>query len=442
MEYKDKVISIEKALSFVKSDSHIFTGLGAGEAQLFMDSLPTISDKVRNVTITNCLPLGKGEYLKREYRHAFKCDGWFYSPPLRKGHPNGNVSFIPNHLHFAGPRRLLHIPHPDIFVGVCSTPDKHGYVSLSVSNTYEKRVMEAAKLVILEVNPNYPRTFGDCEVHVNDVDYFVEVDYQVPLLPEGDFTEKDKIIGDLIAEKVQDGDCIQIGIGGIPNAVCSALYGKKHLGIHTELLTTGMMKLMKAGVVDNSRKTLHKGRAVTTMIMGTRELYEFVDDNPAISLMDGAYVNDPYVIAKNDNQVSINTAMEVDLTGQVCSESIGSLQFSGAGGQADTAIGAQMSKGGRSFIALYSTAMVRNPVTGEKEEVSKIVAQLKPGAIVTLQRQDVQYIVTEYGIADLYGKSVKERVEALIAIAHPKFREQLYKEALECKIIGNIHDED
>lgn len=442
MDYKEKVISLEKALSFVKSNDQIVTGLGCEEAQAFMDGLPTIANRVKNVTITNCLPLGKCEYLKREYRHSFNCDGWFYSPLLRKAHPNGNVSFIPNHLHFAGPRRLEHIPHPDIFVAVCSKPDKHGYVSLSLSNTYEKRCLDAAKLVILEVNPNYPRAFGDCEVHINDVDYFVEVNYPIPVVPEGVFSEKDKIIGDLIAKEIRDGDCIQIGIGGIPNALCASLGNKKHLGIHTELLTTGMMKLIKAGVIDNSCKQIQKGKSVTTMIMGTPELYEFVDDNPTVAVMDGSYVNNPYVIAQNDNQVSINTALEVDLTGQVCSESIGSVQFSGAGGQADTAIGAQLSKGGRSFICLYSTAFVKNPATGEKEEVSKIVAQLKAGAIVTLQRQDVQFIVTEYGIADLHGLNVRERVAALIKIAHPKFREQLKKDAIACGIIGNIDDED
>ena len=440
--YQEKVITLEKALSFVKSNDNIVTGLGCGEAKAFMDALPTIADKVRNVTISNCLPLSRGEYLQRQYRHSFGCDGWFYSPPLRKAHPNGNVSFIPNHLHFAATRRLEHIPHPDIFVGTCSTPDKHGYVSMSLSNTYEIRMMRAAKLVILEVNPNYPRTFGDSFVHINDVNYFVEVNYPVPIVPEGTFTEKDKVIGDLIASQVKDGDCIQIGIGGIPDAVCAALATKKHLGIHTELLTTGMMKLMKAGVIDNSMKTLHRGQAVTTMIMGTQELYDFVDDNPAIALMDGCYVNNPYVIAQNDNQVSINTALEIDLTGQVCSESIGPVQWSGAGGQADTAIGAQLSKGGRSFICLYSTAMVKNKETGEKEEVSKIVTKLKEGAVVTLQRQDVNYVVTEYGMVNLWGLNVKERVEALISIAHPKFREQLKKEAIECGIIGNLEDED
>lgn len=442
MNYKDKVISLEKALSFVKSNDQIVTGLGCGEAKAFMDALPTIADRVKNVTINNCLPLSKGEYLDRKYRHSFGCDGWFYSPPLRKAHPNGNVSFIPNHLHFAATRRLEHIPHPDIFVGVCSKPDKHGYVSLALSNTYEARMIKAAKITILEVNPNYPRTWGDCLVKVDDVDYFVDVDYPIPVVPEGTFTEKDKIIGDYVASQVKDGDNIQIGIGGIPDAVCAALYGKKHLGIHTELLTTGMMKLMKAGVVDNSCKNLHPGKAVTTMIMGTPELYEFVDDNPAIALMDGCYVNNPFVIGQNDNQVSINTALEVDLTGQVCSESIGPKQFSGAGGQADTAIGAQLSKGGRSFICLYSTAMVKNPVTGEKEEVSKIVTKLKEGAVVTLQRQDVHYIVTEYGMVNLWGLSVADRVKALISIAHPKFRDQLKKEAIECGIIGNIEDAD
>ena len=227
-----------------------------------------------------------------------------------------------------------------------------------------------------------------------------------------------------------------LGIGGIPNAVADSLMDKKDLGIHTELLTTGMMKLIKAGVVNNSRKNLLPGKSVAVMAMGTKELYDFVDDNPAICIMDGSYLNDPAVIAQNDNQISINSTIEVDLFGQCCSESIGHVQFSGTGGQADTAIGALKSKGGRSVIALYSTAMVKNKVTGEREESSKIVATLKPGAAVSLSRNDVDWVVTEYGAVCLRGTAMEERAKLLISVAHPNFRDQLTEEAKALGIIS------
>ncbi len=432
--YQDKIITVDQALDMVKSNMHIFTGLGGSEAQEFMNKLHTIKDRVKNVHVTNCLPLSSCEYIN--YPESFCADSWFYTPLYRKVHKQGNVSFIPNHLHFAGDRRLEHVK-PDIYIGVATPPDKHGYISLSLGNTYEKKSIRNAKIAILEINPNYPRTFGDVEIHVSEIDYLIPVNYPVPELPDVPFTDKDKKIGDFIAEMINDGDCIQLGIGGIPNAVASALKGKKHLGIHTEMMTSGMAELMELGVIDNSKKNLNNGRLVTTFILGNKKLYDLVDDNPAIMVMDGAYVNNPQIICQNDHQISINTTVEVDLTGQCCSESIGSLQISGSGGQADTAIGARNSKGGKSIIALYSTAMVKNPATGEKEEVSKIVAQLKQGAIVTLQRQDVDYVVTEYGAVNLTGTTVQERVEKLISIAHPKFREQLYQEALACGVIGD-----
>jgi acyl-CoA hydrolase len=436
MNYKDKLISIEEALKLVKSNYMIVTGLGSAEAQLFMNNLHTVADRVENVTITNCLPMSNGEFLKSEYRKAFNVDGWFYSPPLRKAHSNGNISFIPNHLHLAGLKRLAHVK-PNIYVGSATMPDKHGYISLSLSNTYERRMIDAAEIVILEINPNYPRTFGDVEIHYTEVDYLVETDYAVPALPDVVSSEKDIIIGKYIADMIDDGDCIQLGIGGIPNAVAAALKDKNDLGVHTEMMTSGMVELVKLGVINGSKKTLHKGKIVCTFALGNKELYEFLDDNPAVLVMDGHYVNNPDTIAKNDNMVSINTTIEIDLTGQCCSESIGPAQFSGTGGQADTAIGAQKAKNGRSFIALYSTAMVKNKKTGEKEEISKIVPMLKQGAIVSLSRNDVDYVVTEYGVASLRGTNVRERVERIIEIAHPKFKEELRKQAHE---IGLIYD--
>jgi acyl-CoA hydrolase len=368
--------------------------------------------------------------VNEQYKDTFTINSWFFSGDLRKAFQNKNITFIPNQLHFAGVRRLEHIK-PNIYVGNCTPPDKHGFVSLSLSNVYEKTILEQADIVILETNPNFPRTFGDLEVHESEVDYFIQTDYKVPELPDTEPNEKDIKIGEIIASYINDGDSIQLGIGGIPNAVANALTHKKDLGVHTEMLTTGFMKLFQAGAVTNKKKTLHKGKMVAAFALGTKELYDFLDNNPAIALLDGNYVNDPYVIGLNDNQVSINTTIEVDLTGQCCSESIGTTQFSGTGGQTDTATGALRSKNGKSFIALYSTAMVRNVETGLKEEKSKIVATLKKGAAVSLSRNDVDYIVTEYGAVSLRGKSIQERVKLLISIAHPKFRDELTKEAQE-----------
>ncbi len=434
MDYSTKLITVDDAVKLVKSGDHIVTGLGGSEAKDFLTKLHTIASNVENVTVTNCLPQSDFEFMHEEYSHVFSVDGWFYTPLMRKVHKQGNASFIPNHLHLASVKRLSHIK-PTFYVGSCSAVDKHGYVSLSLGNTYEKRMIDAADIVILEANPNFPRTFGDIAVHISEIDYIIESDYPVPVLTSGEPSEKDMKIGKFISDYIEDGSCIQLGIGGIPNAVAAMLYNKKDLGIHTEMITSEMAKLAKAGVITGKYKTIHKGQMVGTLVLGDQELYDYIDDNPSVMIFDGNYVNDPRIIAKNDNQISINTALEIDLTGQVCSESIGSMQFSGTGGQADTAIGAQDSKNGKSFIALYSTAMVKNKETGEREEKSKIVTQLEKGAAVSLSRNDVDYVVTEYGVAALRGTNIRERVERLIAIAHPDYREKLYKEALAAKII-------
>lgn len=430
-----KTITIDEALKLVKSNYNIVTGLGCAEGREFMTHLHEIAGKVKNVTVTNCLPMGDYAFFNDpQYKESFMLEGWFYSPAMRKAHKNGNISFIPNHLHLAAVKRLAN-RRTNIYVGNCTPPDKHGYVSLSLSNTYEKRMMADCDVIILEVNPKLPRTFGDVQMHESEIDYFIDTNYDIPELPDVPPNEKDLIIGKYIADYINDGDCLQLGIGGIPNAVAASLYGKKDLGIHTEMLTTGMAQLAKAGVINGRCKQRDNGKMVAAFAMGTKELYDYLDDNPACEIRDGGTVNDPTVIAQNDNQVSINTTIEVDVAGQCCSETIGSMQFSGSGGQADTALGAQKSKNGRSFIALYSTAMVKNPKTGEREEVSKIVTQLKPGAAVTLSRNDLHYLVTEYGVVNLRGTSIKERVEKIISIAHPKFRDRLTKEAHDLGIV-------
>ena len=434
-EYKEKIISVEKALSFVESDSCIMTSVAAAAPQAFLSKLHTIADRVRNVNVDLCLSLRSYEFLESpSYEESFEVVSYFFGPGERKAQKLRKITYVPNHLRYMGKNRLKAV-HPNLFVGSGTYPDEKGKISLSLSGIYEREVMAAADVVVIEMNPNFPRTFGDVEISVDDVDYLIETDYEIPVVPSAEPNEKDMIIGKYIADYIQDGDCIQLGIGGIPNAVARSLYDKKNLGVHTEMLTAEMVELAKAGVINGSCKQIDKGQMVASFAMGTSEMYAYMDNNPAVKITNSAYATDPNIVAQNDNQVSINTTLEVDLTGQCCSESIGQMQFSGTGGQTDTAIGAQLSKNGRSFIALYSTAMVRNPQTGEKEETSKIVCRLKPGAGVSLSRNDIDYLVTEYGVVNLKGRSIKERVELIISIAHPKFREQLMQEAKEAGLI-------
>jgi acyl-CoA hydrolase len=426
-----KIITAKEATLLVKSNDVIVLGMAGAEPKLFLQILHERADELTGVRVTNCLPFENAEFMiNPKYKSSFSVDSWFYGASLRKAHDNGNISFIPNHLHLAGRKRFEHVK-PNLFVGTATPPDKHGFMSLSLSNVYEKEAVDLADIVILEVSPYFPRTFGDLEVHMSEVDYIVNVDYYPPVLPDAEPNEKDILIGNFIAEKVKNGATLQLGIGGIPNAVAHALMHKKDLGIHTEMLTTGLMKLVKAGAANGKRKKTHNGKHVCCFALGTQELYDFIDNNPSVQILNGHYVNDPAIIGLNDNQVSINTTIEVDLTGQCASESIGYRQFSGTGGQVDTAVGAQNSKGGMSFITLYSTASVKNPVTGEREEISKIVPFLKPGAAVTLSRADVDHVVTEYGCVSLRGTSVAERVRLLISIAHPKFRDELRAEAVK-----------
>ena len=347
-----KKITVNEAIQLVKPNDVIVSAMAAAEPQAFLQALHQIPKHVENISVTNCLPMADAEYfLNEQYKDQFQVDCWFFGPSVRKAYVHGNISYIPNHLHLAG-RKRLNYKKTDIFVGTATPPDAHGFVSLSLSNVYEKEAIEKAQIVILEINPNFPRTFGDLEVHVSDIDYLIDVDYPVPTLPEIEPNEKDIKIGAYIASYIEDGSTLQFGIGGIPNAVAHALLDKKDLGIHTEMFTTGLMKLVKHGVATGKKKTLHKGKHVCCFALGSQELYDFIDNNPSVMVLNGYYVNDPHVIGLNDNQVSINTTLEVDLTGQCASESIGTRQFSGTGGQTDTAVGAQNSKNGKSFIAL------------------------------------------------------------------------------------------
>ncbi|MEM6532706.1 MAG: acetyl-CoA hydrolase/transferase C-terminal domain-containing protein [Myxococcota bacterium] len=438
-KYKRKLIGTDDALAMVRSNHEVVSALAASEATGVLSRLHTIKDRVEGVSVVTCLPLEAYEfYSNPEMRGHFEHNAWFYSPAVREAHREvGTSSFVPNHLHAAGSDRLA-FRKPNLFFGSCTSPNRHGYVSLSLSATYEREMIEAADCSILEVNDNLPFTYGDTIVHLDEIDHFIEHHRPIPELPAAEPSDKDRIIGAYISDLIEDGSTLQLGIGGIPNAVSIALLEKKDIGIHTEMFTDGMVDLYHAGVVSRIphaiRERVLSGKMVATFALGTKKLYDFLDHNPAVSMMQGAWVNDPYVISKNDRQISINTALEVDLFGQVSSETIGRRQFSGTGGQADTAIGAQMSVGGKSFIALYSTADVKQP-DGSRKTKSKIVSSFARGTCVTLHRASVDYVVTEFGVVRLKGCSIRDRVKRLISIAHPEFRDELQAEAEQMELI-------
>ncbi|MDR1807965.1 MAG: hypothetical protein LBR33_08665 [Propionibacteriaceae bacterium] len=430
-DYRSKVITVQQALDLVQDGDLITVGLGANEPPTFLSHLHEIADRVHDVTISDCLPTVPGEYLSPEYiAKAFRIESWFSTPLMRRANSTGRVSYIPNNLHFAGFKRNFHRKSA-IMISLASTPEGTGRTRFALGNTYEEMIGSAAKYRILEVSPNAPFCYGQNYLDWDQIDYIIESDAYPGTIPGVTPNDKDMAIGHAIADLVNDGDCVQVGIGGIPNAVCAFLHEKKDLGIHTEMMTTGIMDLIKAGVVTNARKQVDQGLTVFAFACGSQEMYEFMHENKALFTGRGEVVNDPYVIARNDNQVSINTTVEVDLTGQCASESIGTLQISGSGGQADTAIGAQNSKNGRSIIALYSTVEKTDKATGQVTSASKIVPTLKPGAGVTLSRNDVDIVVTEYGWVSLRGTTVQERAKLLISIAHPQFRDELDAKARE-----------
>jgi acyl-CoA hydrolase len=430
-EYKGKLVDIDTAVSRIQSGNDVIVAQCASEPQGCMSRFHIMADRVEDVRVFSVLTLKPYEfYMRPDMKGRFELASWFHAPGSREALKagTGTVTYVPNMLHRAAQDRI-HAHPADMFFGTCTPPDKHGYVSLSLGITYEKDVIEAARIVVLEINPRLPRTFGDTQVHVSRVNFFVEHDQEVPTLPSPSPTATDMAIGGHIAELVEDGSTIQLGIGGIPNAAALALREKRDLGVHTEMMVDSMMELYEMGVVTNQRKGLLKGKFVCCFSMGSRKLYDWMDDNVAVQFERGKWVNDPAVIRQNTRMVSINTCLMVDLTGQVAAESIGTSQYSGTGGQSDTAIGAVegLDGLGKSIIACYSTA--------KGGKVSTIVPTLPEGTAVTLHRSNVDHVVTEHGIARLRGRTVRERVRELIAVAHPDFRAELTAKA---KAIGYI----
>jgi acyl-CoA hydrolase len=423
--YRNRLVSVQEAVSQIRSGNDVVVAQCASEPQLCMSHFHEIADRVSDVRVFSVLTLKPYDFfMKPEMKRRFELASWFHAPGARAAQAAGagTVTYVPNMLHRAALDRIQ-ARRPDVFFGTCTPPDRHGFVSLSLGVTYEKDMVEEAALVVLEVNPRLPRTFGDTTVHVSEVDFFVENDQEVPSLPSPQPGPIDLSIGGHIAELVEDGSTLQLGIGGIPNAAALALKGKKDLGVHTEMLVDSMMELAEAGVITNRRKALGRDKFMATFAMGSRKLYDWMHDNPSIELRRGSWVNDPAVIRQNSRMVSINTALMVDLTGQVASESIGPTQYSGTGGQTDTAVGAKEAYDGegKSVIATASTA--------KKGTTSCIVPILPPGAAVTLHRANCDHVVTEHGIAYMRGRTVRERARNLIAVAHPDFRAELTEEA-------------
>jgi acyl-CoA hydrolase len=424
--YKQKLVPAGEAVKVIKSGDNVVLPLGCGEPVALVNAMTARRDELEGVKIHQMLPLNKAPYLDPAMTGSFRHVSWFTSGTNRKGVNEGWADFMPGHFH-EYPRFFQEYVQVDVFMGTVSPMDERGYFSFGLSVDYTTTAAAEARIVLLEVNPNMPRTLGESLIHISEVDYIVESNAPIPEIPIPSMTEEDKIIGCYIAEMIEDGSTIQLGIGGLPNAVAHALKSKKDLGIHTEMVTDGMVDLIESGAVTGKKKTLHPGKIVGSFAAGTRRLYDFLNDNPLVQMHPVSYVNDPYVIGKNYKMVSINTTLEVDLLGQCASETIGPRQYSATGGQTDFARGCLRSPGGKGFIALHSTT--------KNGTISKIVPVLKEGAVVSCSKNDVDHIVTEFGVAKLRGKTARERALALISIAHPDFRAELREAARKLRLI-------
>ncbi|MGE0077592.1 MAG: acetyl-CoA hydrolase/transferase family protein [Bacteroidales bacterium] len=425
--YKGKLITTEQVADLIRSNTDIIVAQCASEPQGCMSKFHLAKDRVTDVKVFSVLTMKPYDfYMKSEMRGHFELCSWFHAPGSRQAIAagTGTVTYVPNMLHRAATDRLK-VRRPHMFVGTCTPPDELGFVSLSLGVTYEKEILESAEIVVLEVNDHLPRTFGDTHVHVGDVHYFVEHSQVPPTLPSPEPDEEALRIGENIANLVDDGSTIQLGIGEIPNAAALSLRNKKDLGVHTEMFVDSMMELYELGVITNKKKTLHNGKFICTFAMGSEKMYRWLDNNPVVDFLVGKYVNDPCIVRQNSRMVSINTCIMVDFTGQIASESIGTKQYSGTGGQTDTAVGAieGFDGLGKSIIACRSTA--RNG------QISTIVPVLPEGTAVTLHRSHTDYVVTEWGSVRLTGLTTRERTKALISIAHPDFKSELTEQAIK-----------
>ena len=416
-QYKSKVVSVDEAVRIVKSNDRIFLSGNAATPLLLTNALAQRAPELFNVEVNHILLLGSDPLSTLGMAQHFRHNSFFVGPGDRESIAEGNSDFVPVHLsQIPALFRSEYIPL-DVALVHLSPPDTHGFMSFGAECGASKAAAENAKIVVAQVNECMPRTLGDVFIHVSRVHKIVEC--SIPII-EGKQVVASDIegkIADFIAPMIEDGATLQLGIGGIPDAVLARIEGKQHLGIHTEMISDGVVNGIEKGIITSQKKTLHPGKVVGTFVLGSQQLYDYVHNNPLFELHPCDYTNNPFIIAQNEKMVSINSCIEVDITGQVCSDSIGTKIYSGFGGQVDFVRGCAYSKGGKAFIAL--------PSTTKNDTVSRIVPQLKPGAGVVTSRADVHYVVTEYGVAFLHGKNLRQRAEALIAIAHPSFRPQL-----------------
>lgn len=416
-QYRSKVVTAQEAVQCVKSGDKIFISGNAATPLLLMRALAERAEELKNVEVNHLLLMGDDPLSKPGMEHHFRHNSLFVGPGDRESIAQGVSDYVPVHLSEIPSLFRQGYIQLDVAIVHVSPPDSHGFMSLGVECGASKAAVETAKIVIAQVNEQMPRTLGDVFIHVSRVHKIVECSEPLLEYKPKTSTDIEEKIADFIAPMIEDGATIQMGIGGIPDAVLARLEGKQHLGVHTEMISDGVMKAVEKGIITNLKKTFHPNKAVGTFILGSRQLYEYVHNNPLFEIHPCDYTNNPFNIAQNEKMVAINSAIEVDITGQVCSDSIGTKIYSGFGGQVDFIRGSAYSKGGKPIIAL--------PSTTKDGKYSKIVPQLRQGAGVVTTRADVHYVVTEYGVASLHGKNIHQRAEALIAIAHPKFRSDL-----------------
>ena len=425
-KYNDRILSAERAVEYINSNDRVFLTGNVSVPYKLLDALVKRAPELKNVEIAQALTVGAPAYVSPEMEGHLRVNTMFISGNIRSAVQSGRADFTPVLLsEFPLLFKNGHLPLDAAMIHV-SPPDEHGFCSLGVEVGLTKTAAESAKIIIAEVNEQMPRTLGDAFIHVSRINHIVSVDYPIAEMAMSDGAPSPAIetMAGYIADLIPNGATMQMGIGAVPDAVLKHLYDKKDLGVHTELFSDGVIDLVEAGVLTNAAKTLHEGKILAGFILGSKRLYDWVHDNPIIEMRRTEYVNDPFVVAQNEKMVAINSAIEVDLTGQVCADSIGPKLYSGVGGQLDFIYGASRSKGGVPVIALPSDTTTRSG-----KRFTRIVGMLKHGAGVVTTRNHIRYVVTEYGVADLYGKSIRQRAQALIGIAHPDFRADLTKQA-------------
>jgi len=420
-KYLSKRRTAAEAANVIRSGDCVYIHPGCAAPQQLVQAMVGRAHELRKVKVIHILTQGIADYVRPEMAESFRHVALFSGANVREAINEGRADFVPIFLSEIESLFSSGALPIDVALIHVSPPDEHGFCSFGVGVETTKTAAECARIVIAQVNPKVPRTLGDSFIHLNKIHYVVEANDDLLELPMGEVSDIAMRIGRHIADLIEDGSTLQLGIGEIPDAVLNYLGEKMHLGIHSEMVSDGVINLIESGVITNEKKTLHTGKILVTFVLGTRRLFEFIHNNPIFEFHPAQYTNDPFIISRNDKQVSINSAIEVDLTGQVCADSIGYSFYSGIGGQVDFVRGAARSKGGKPIIALRSTAL--------NDTASRIVPHLKEGAGVVTSRGDVHYVATEFGVAYLHGKTVRERCRSLINIAHPKFREELERSA-------------